>query len=79
LWRVLLYRIARAIYTTVASVGVTLQTRIGDSLDALRRRAGVHFGTRPSRAGVFARAWSIGTTALWIAALLTAYVLVYVL
>jgi multicomponent Na+:H+ antiporter subunit D len=29
--------------------------------------------------GVFARTWSIGTTSLWIAVLLTAYVLVYFL
>ncbi len=77
LWRVLLNRIARAIYTTVASIGIALQTRIGESLDALRKRAGDHFGTQLSRAGVFARAWSIGTTALWIAILLTAYVLFY--
>jgi multicomponent Na+:H+ antiporter subunit D len=77
MWRVLLNRIARAIYTTVASIGIALQTRIGESLDALRKRAGGHFGTGLSRAGVFARAWSIGTTALWIAVLLTAYVLFY--
>jgi len=77
LWRVLLYRIARTIYTTVASIGIALQTRIGKFLDALRKRAGGHFGTQLSRAGVFARAWSIGTTALWIAVLLTAYVLFY--
>jgi multicomponent Na+:H+ antiporter subunit D len=77
LWRVLLYRIARTIYTTGASIGIALQTRIGKFLDALRKRAGGHFGTQLSRAGVFARAWSIGTTALWIAVLLTAYVLFY--
>ncbi|MGB5489376.1 MAG: Na(+)/H(+) antiporter subunit D, partial [Woeseiaceae bacterium] len=77
LWRVLLNRIARAVYTTVASIGIALQTRIGGSLDALRKRAGDHFGTGLSRAGVFARAWSIGTTALLIAVLLTAYVLFY--
>jgi|GEM_PF-4203382 len=29
--------------------------------------------------GVFARVWPIGTTALWIAVLLTAYVLFYYL
>jgi len=31
------------------------------------------------RAGLFARAWSIGTTALWIAVLLTAYVRYYLI
>jgi multicomponent Na+:H+ antiporter subunit D len=29
--------------------------------------------------GVFARTWSIGTTALWIAVLLSVYVLVYII
>jgi multicomponent Na+:H+ antiporter subunit D len=29
--------------------------------------------------GVFARTWPIGTTALWIAVLLSAYVLVYII
>jgi len=56
-----------------------LQIRIGERLNALRTRAEAHFGARLARAGVFARTWSIGTTALWIAVLLTAYVLVYVL
>ncbi|MGB5333715.1 MAG: Na(+)/H(+) antiporter subunit D [Woeseiaceae bacterium] len=79
LWRVLLFRIARALYLSVASVSSALQDRVGEFLEVLRRRAGGHFGTRLSRAGVFARTWSIGTTALWIAVLLTAYVLVYVL
>ena len=78
LWRVLLFRIARAIHAAVAAVGLALQTRVSQVLAALRDRAGDHFGTQLTRAGVFARAWSIGTTALWIAVLLTAYVLVYV-
>ncbi len=79
LWRVLLFRIARAIYLGGASLGTAVQTRINARLDALRLRAEALFGSRPTQAGVFARAWSIGTTALWIAVLLTAYVLVYVL
>ena len=79
LWRVLLLRIARGVYETSASLGSALQMRVGAGLNALRSRAEAHFGSRLTRAGVFARAWSIGTTALWIAVLLTAYVLVYVL
>ncbi|MGB5336910.1 MAG: Na(+)/H(+) antiporter subunit D [Woeseiaceae bacterium] len=79
LWRVLLFRTARAAYLTAASLGTALQNRVYAALDALRIRAGAHFSTKLSaRAGVFARAWSIGTTALWIAVLLTAYVLFYV-
>jgi multicomponent Na+:H+ antiporter subunit D len=79
LWRILLFKTARAVYLSVASVGSALQVRVGEFLEVLRRRAEGHFGARFARAGVFARAWSIGTTALWIAVLLTAYVLVYVL
>ena len=79
LWRVMLFRLARTIYEAASALGIALQTRIGRGLDALRTRAEAHFGARLARAGVFARAWSIGTTALWIAVLLTAYVLVYVL
>jgi len=79
LWRVLLFRIARASYVTGASLGAALQARVGRLLDALHSWAEANFGSRLTRAGVFARAWSIGTTALWIAVLLTAYVLVYVL
>jgi multicomponent Na+:H+ antiporter subunit D len=77
LWRVLLFRIARAIDFAVAALGTTLQTRVGNGLVAMRARAETHFGAKLARAGVFARAWSIGTTALWIAVLLTAYVLFY--
>ena len=34
-------------------------------------------GERGDTPGVFARAWPIGVTALWIAVLLTGYVVVY--
>jgi multicomponent Na+:H+ antiporter subunit D len=79
LWRVMLFRLANSAYLALASLGATLQTRIGSIMSTLRRRGEMYFGARLPRAGVFARAWSIGTTALWIAVLLTAYVLVYVL
>ncbi len=79
LWRVMLFRLARTTYGRASALGIALQTHIGRGLDVLRTRAEAHFGARLARAGVFARAWSIGTTALWIAVLLTAYVLVYVL
>jgi multicomponent Na+:H+ antiporter subunit D len=38
-------------------------------------RARFYFGGAPR--GVFAQAWPIGTTAIWIAVLLTAYVIFY--
>jgi multicomponent Na+:H+ antiporter subunit D len=78
-WRVLLSRIADALHGVGASLGMALASRIGAIFGAVRVRAEAYFSTHPTaRAGVFARAWSIGTTALWIAILLTAYVLVYV-
>ncbi len=79
LWRVLLFRIARKTLLAVASLGAALRTRSIAGLNALRSGAEAHFGSRLNRAGVFARAWSIGSTALWSVVLLTAYVLVYVL
>jgi multicomponent Na+:H+ antiporter subunit D len=79
LWRVLLYRIASTVIVTIARLGNALAARTRNLLADLRSRAELHFGAHLTRAGVFARAWSIGTTALWIAVLLTAYVLVYVL
>jgi multicomponent Na+:H+ antiporter subunit D len=79
-WRVLLYRAADSLHSGVAALGDATRARIGPVFGALRSRAEAHFSTRlTERAGVFARAWSIGTTALWIAILLTAYVLVYVI
>jgi len=79
-WRVLLYRLAGALHGGAAALGDALRSRIGAVLSALRSQAESHFSSRlTERAGVFARAWSIGTTALWIAILLTAYVLVYVI
>ena len=77
LWRVLMFRIARAIHLAVAALGATVHTRISNAFLVIRFRAETHFGTTLTRVGVFARTWSIGTTALWIAVLLTAYVLFY--
>ncbi len=79
LWRVLAFQVASRAYVFAALLGDRLQTRIGGGLDALRDRAATHFGSRAPKAGVFARSWAIGTTALWIAVLLTGYVFVYVI
>ena len=78
-WRVLLFRTASATYAAITLLGAALQTHVGKGLGTLRAHAESLFGVQLTRAGVFARAWSIGTTALWIAVLLTAYVFVYVL
>ena len=79
LWRVLLFRLATTAFAVAASVTNLLSKRGGARLAALRARAESYLGTRADGAGVFARTWSIGTTALWLAVLLTAYLLVYVL
>jgi len=42
-----------------------------------RRHLGI--SAKEKSRGAFARTWSIGTTSLWIAVLLTAYVLAYFL
>ncbi|MDT8321965.1 MAG: hypothetical protein RQ826_15715 [Xanthomonadales bacterium] len=72
-----------------ASAGVFLHAgllRIARASQSLLQHAGTVIGAGMSRAlqrlgvkarGVFARAWPIGTTALWIAVLLTAYVIFY--
>ena len=75
----LAFQVARKTYAAASSLGAALRAFVGGGLDALRRRAETHFASRAPRDGVFARSWSIGTTALWIAVLLTAYVLVYVI
>ena len=49
---------------------------IGKPSQFLWRLVGTR-GDDGAAAGLFARAWSIGRTALWIAVLLSGYVLVY--
>ena len=79
LWRVLLYRIAAALYSGIARAGNALQASAATMTGQLRGFAMRHFATASGRQrpGVFARAWPIGSTALWIAVLLIAYVFVY--
>lgn len=79
IWRVVLFRLGKFALDT----GSTIGQRSGDFVDAtgkrLRQFAIRHLGlpSDKSRPGVFARAWPIGVTALWIAVLLSGYVLVY--
>ena len=83
LWRVGLVRLWRAL----SNAWHRIAGRLGSLLHATGRRLGRsgrrYFGS-PSEGGravqgLFARAWPIGTTALWIAVLLTAYVFFYYL
>jgi multicomponent Na+:H+ antiporter subunit D len=79
LWRVALHRAVTFASAQLLAAGTKLGQLTDKSFAALRSRAESRFGERleSTRAGVFARAWTIGTTALWIAVLLTAYVLFY--
>ncbi len=78
-WRVGLFHIARSIYAGLARAGNVLQASVSSALGRAREFALRHFATATGedRSGVFARAWPIGSTALWIAILLISYVLVY--
>jgi len=79
LWRVFMHRLAdfasRAISLAGAAIAAGATAALA-KLGAIGRR---HMGMSPTRdhRGVFARTWPIGTTALWIAILLSAYLLAY--
>jgi multicomponent Na+:H+ antiporter subunit D len=79
LWRVALFRVASGTFTVTAAVGGAVTAASGSILARLRAVATRYLGTSgdDTRPGVLARTWPIGVTALWIAVLLTAYVLVY--
>ena len=79
LWRVLLYRGAVGLTAATRAIGDRLSSATDALLSRLQTLAIRHMSTGDDneKAGVFARAWPIGSTALWIAVLLTGYVLVY--
>jgi multicomponent Na+:H+ antiporter subunit D len=83
LWRVALFRGAAAAQALLQRAGAVLGRGADSALARAARKARALFGGTPEDDGVphgvFARAWPIGTTALWIAVLLTAYVLLYYL
>ena len=64
--------------TSIFDAVTAARARLGRRLDERGRRL---FGARTTDGrrvhGVFARSWPIGTTAIWIAILLTAYVTLY--
>jgi multicomponent Na+:H+ antiporter subunit D len=74
IWRVFLFRIGRAAYATVARVAGTFESAVksgaGAVLTIVQRKQG-------GMLQLFSRAQPIATTALWIALLLTGYVLAY--
>ena len=79
LWRRLLFGMGSGAYSLAAATGRAITARVDAALAALQTRAAGILGTsdKGQPPGVFARTWSIGVTALWIAVLLTGYVLIY--
>ena len=78
-WRVALLHVGTALLRVIAAAGRALQSRVQAILQRLHAVVRRHLGgaEQKSQPGIFARAWPIGTTALWIAILLSAYVLAY--
>ena len=79
LWRVAFYRLWNAVAGTLAALGSRSSALVHTALSRLQSFAIRHLSTAVGKteSGVLARTWAIGVTALWIAVLLTAYVLVY--
>ena len=75
-WRVVFFRLGSIVYDAVGRVGGALESAAsagaGAAIAKIERGKG-------GRLNLFARSQPIATTALWIAILLTAYVLVYVI
>ncbi len=78
-WRKLLFRTGALGHALLAGAGRRIAGATDRAVSALRERAERVLGTpeKTLRTGVLARTWPIGVTALWIAVLLIAYVLVY--
>jgi multicomponent Na+:H+ antiporter subunit D len=83
LWRVALLRAAEGIQAGLTRLGRAIGSATARLAGQLGERGRRYFGSQVKddvrEHGVFARAWPIGTTALWIAVLLTAYVFFYYL
>ncbi len=81
IWRVALYRVAFGIGAAANEAGALLRKTVERVRGDIGRFGRRHLGAGESGEdrGVFAQAWPIGVTALWIAVLLIAYVVVYLL
>lgn len=82
LWRVLFSRGGTIVYDALSKAGSDLSRDVGAGLNAGRAFFQKHFGVRQideteHQEGLFAQTWPIGSTALWVAILLTAYLIVY--
>jgi len=83
LWRVGLLRLVQGLGAGWARVAGYIGSRLATAGGRLARGGLLYFGARLEGGrqvhGLFARTWPIGTAALWIAVLLTAYVFFYYL
>lgn len=79
LWRVLFFRAGQWVFDVSARLRAAAENGLNKSLQRLQLRAQRHLGVADGerRPGILARAWPIGVTAIWIAVLLSGYVLVY--
>ena len=75
IWRVALLRSWLAVESLLRRAGSGLATMRERLFERMGSKARFYFGGAPR--GLFAQAWPIGTTAIWIAVLLTAYVTFY--
>lgn len=83
LWRRAAFSLVKLIERALSSLG-EMVTQQRNRLQKLLQRMAVRYLGQPHTAdsqerGVFARSWPVGTTVLWIAGLLSAYVLLYYL
>ena len=72
-WR----RLIPAAWNWTATGLTAVRDKAGKDLATARNSLGQWFGLRMGEQGQYARSWPISTTALWIAALLAAYVVAY--
>jgi multicomponent Na+:H+ antiporter subunit D len=79
LWRVFALRIGTALYDHLGALGRALEDSMSTQMSRLTAFGQRYLGVGKDEAsrGIFASTWPIGTTTLWIAVLLIAYLLVY--
>jgi multicomponent Na+:H+ antiporter subunit D len=73
LWRIFFGRLANTWLLISTAIKETISSNAGRGLYKMQAWTQRHWGV----GGVFARSWPIGTTAIWISVLLSAYVLLY--
>ena len=73
LWRIFSGRLTNTLLVISATIKETISRSAGPRLYKMQTWTQRHWGV----GGVFARSWPIGTTAIWISVLLSAYVLLY--